>query len=240
METEGLQTGNQSWKSLYRIGAVAPLITLAFYLTQLFAIIFSKDKYPTTPEEWFNLFGRNKILGLILLNALDVFSIAILGLMFLALYIALRGQNPSYMVIAAFFAFLGIGIFVSSRTEMVAATLTLSEQYATATTEAPRSQVLAAGQAVSALSRATPETIGFLFMAVAGLISSLVALQAGAFGKALAYVGILAGVITFANQLCLILAPAIAGFLLPLNGLLWLVWWLLVSRELYKLSNHPS
>jgi hypothetical protein len=45
---------------------------------------------------------------------------------------------------------------------------------------------------------------------------------------------------TLANDLSLILAPDLAAVLMPINGFLWLVWWLLVSRELFQLSRGIS
>ena len=237
--TADAETAESNWKSLYRIGGVAPLIALAFYLIQMLVIIFG-DAYPATVEDWFSLFQRSKILGLLYLNALDVFSIAFLGTMFLALYIALKRGNQSYMVIAAFFALIGIAVFVAPRAQMVSATLSLSDQYAAATTEVHRAQILAAGQAMNALGQATPQTIGFLFIAVAGLIISVVMLRSKVFNKATVYVGILAGAVTFADHMCIVLAPSIAGILMPIDGLLWLVWWILVSRGLFRLGKRTS
>ena len=233
------KTEDPSWKGLYKAGAVAPLITISIYLIQLLVIILG-EAYPTTIIDWFSLFQRNKILGLFYINAFDIFSIALLGIMFLALYIALRRYNESYMAIAVFLVFLGITVFVSARAELVPAFISLSNQYAAATTEAGRVQLLAAGQAINSLGRATPETTGFLFMAIAGLIISVVILQNGTFSKGTAYVGILGSGFTFANHLSLIIAPTIAAILMPISGLLWLIWWLLVSRGLFKLGRHTS
>jgi hypothetical protein len=233
------ETADSNWKSLYRIGGVAPLIALAFYLTQMLVIVFG-EAYPATIEDWFSLFQRSKVLGLLYLNALDVFSIAFLGTMFLALYVALRRGNESYMVIAAFLAFIGVAVFVAPRAEMVSATLSLSDQYAAATTEVHKAQILATGRAMNALGQATPQTIGFLFMAVAGLIISVVMLRSRVFNKATAYLGILAGVVTSADHICIVIAPSIAGILMPVDGLLWLVWWILVSRGLFQLGKRTS
>jgi hypothetical protein len=230
------KTKDPAWTSLYRLGGVAPLVAAAFYMSQ-FLIVFSDETYPTTPAGWFDLFQRSKLLGLFFLNALDIFSVALLGVMFLALYVALRQTNQAYMAIAAFCAFLGIAVFISARADVVTATLSLSEQYADATTEAQRSQILAAGWATHSITRATPETIGFLFMAVAGLIMSIVILQGEIFSQATAYVGILASIVTFANNISLVVAPSLAAILMPLNGLLWLVWWLLASRGLLRLAS---
>jgi hypothetical protein len=230
------KTGDLCWKTLYRVGGVAPLIALVFYSSE-FLISFSGETYPTTPEGWFALFQRSRILGLYFLNALDVLSIALLGTLFLALYVALKETNPSLMAIAAFLAFLGIAVFVSTRGAMVSATLSLSDQYAAATTEAQRSQILAAGRAIHAAGRATPETTGFVFLAIAGLIISIVTLRGGGFGRATPYVGILASLATFGDDISILLAPSLAVILMPINGLLWLIWWLLVSRGLFRLGR---
>ena len=239
----GEETADAKWRRLYRIGAVAPLVTLAFYMTEVLAIIFgglAGEPYPTAAGDWLSLFQRSKVLGLLYLNALDVFSIAILGVMFLALYVALRRTSESYMAIAALLAFVGIAAFVSSRADAVSASLTLSGQYAAATTESQRAQVLAAWQAAEAPVRATPQTLGFLFIAIAGLIISAVMLQGEVFGKVTAYVGILAGVVTLADHSCIVVAPSIAGILMPVDGLLWFVWWLLSSRGLFRLQRSIS
>ncbi|MBN1580497.1 MAG: DUF4386 family protein [Anaerolineae bacterium] len=233
------KTDDSQWKTLYRVGGAAPLIALAFYLSQ-FLIFFSNETYPTTPEGWFVLFQHSKLLGLFFLNVLDVFSIALLGTMFLALYIVLRQFNPSLMAIAAFFSFLGVAVFCSTRAAAVSATLSLSDQYAAATTEAQRFQILAAGQAIHAPIRATVETAGFFFMAAAGLIISVVILHGKSLSRVTAYVGILASLVTFANDISIVVAPSLATILMPINGLLWLVWWLLISRGLFRLARDIS
>jgi hypothetical protein len=143
------------------------------------------------------------------------------------------------MAIAAFCAFIGIAVFVSSRADAVSASLALGDQYAAATTEPHRDQILAAWQAAEAPVHATPQTIGFLFIAVASLIISAVMLRSKTF-KATAYVGILAGVVTFADHVCIVVAPAISGILMPIDGLLWFIWWLLSSRGLFRLQRSIS
>ena len=109
------ETSGSTWTGLYKVGGVAPLAALALSLIQIGVMIagnLSGEPFPTNLESWFLLLQRNKILGLFYLNALDIFTIALLGVMFLALYIALRATNPSAMLIAAYFAFLGIAAFV--------------------------------------------------------------------------------------------------------------------------------
>jgi len=99
MNSTSIVFGNYDWRPLYRIGAVAPLITIALYLIQFLVIIPSVVSYPTTPESWFALFHQSTFLGM----------------MFLALCAALWRAGPAHISIAAFFAFLGITVFVSPR-----------------------------------------------------------------------------------------------------------------------------
>ncbi|MGC9397416.1 MAG: hypothetical protein ACP5J4_21430, partial [Anaerolineae bacterium] len=102
-QTTSVKAG-ANWKSLYYVGGVAPFVTLVFYLSEL--LFISWDNYPTSMEAWFALFQRSKLLGLFYLNALDIISVALLGVMFLALYVVLRKTHPASMVIATFFGLL--------------------------------------------------------------------------------------------------------------------------------------
>jgi hypothetical protein len=238
MEYGSTRPRKGSWQSLYRIGGSAPLITLAIYIGQVVVTLLAGYPYPANPEAWFQLFQRSKILGLIYLNAFDVFSIGILGLMFLALAAALWQVNPSLTAMAAFTAFLGIAVFVASRALMVSAAVNLNDQFALALTDEQKYQLLTAWKVITSPARATPETTGFLFIALASLVFSIVMLQAGTFRKTIAILGFAGCLVTIADQVSLVLAPTLALVLMPLNGALWLVWWLLVSRALFRLARN--
>jgi hypothetical protein len=235
MEKTLTQTTATTWKPLYRTGAVAPLIALALYASE-FALMIFGEPFPATVEEWFALAQRSKLLALWYLNSPDMISFALLGVMFLALYVALRRVHPSWMLIAIYFAVLGAATFIVPRT-LHLALLPLSDLHAAATSEAQRAMYLAAGEGLSQVSTATPQTLGFLFMAVAGLITSLVILQSRSFGKAVAYVGIVGFVAALANFTARLIAPAIAPVLMPINGLLWFAWWIMVSVGLFRLAG---
>jgi FtsH-binding integral membrane protein len=241
MENANHQTAK--WKPLYRAGAVAPLIALAFYLIEFSLLILGEEPYPTTIEGWYAIFQRSKLLGLWYLNALDIISFALLGVMFLALYVALRRIHPSWMLIALYFALLGVAVFIVPRV-LHLSLLSLSDLHAAATTEAQRATYLAAGEALSQVSSATPQTLGFLFTAFAGLIISVVVLRNNVkshpFGKAVAYVGIAGFVAALVNYIARLLAPDIAPMLMPINGLLWFAWWIMISVGLFKLVKTAS
>ncbi len=235
------QTDPAEWRTLYHAGAVAPLIALFFYLIE-FSILFVGEPYPTTIEGWYALVQRSKLLSLWYLNVLDILSFALLGIMFLALYVALRRVRPSWMLVALYFALLGVAVFIVPRV-LHLSLLPLSDLHAAAATDAQKTIYLAAGEALSQVSTATPQTLGFLFMAGAGLIISIVILRSQSFGKSVALskavgcVGIAGFVAALANFSGRLLVPTIAEILMPINGLLWFAWWILVSVNLFELAR---
>lgn len=230
---------SKTWRTLYRAGAVAPLLALAFYLVE-FSLLIVGEPYPANIEGWYALAQRSKVLALWYLNALDILSFALLGVMFLALYVALRRARPAWMLIAVYLALLGAAVFIVPRL-LHLSLLPLSDLHAEATTEAGKTHYLAAGEALSQVSSATPQTFGFLLMAAAGLIVSVVELRSSAerlpFGRAAAYVGIVGFVAALANFLARLLAPDVAAMIMPVNGLLWFAWWIMVSVGLFKLAK---
>ena len=227
--------GEDGWKKLFRIGALAPILTLVFYVSEF--VLIPWDEFPTSPEEWFLLFQRSKLLGLFYLNALDIFSITLLGMMFLALFMALRKTDQASMLVATFFGLLGVGVFVVPRVAMLSL-LTLSDRYALVASEAERARLLAAGETLGALGTPTPQTMGFFFMLIGVLILSLVMLRNPQFSKVTAWLGILASLVTFADDLSLVLAPTWAASLMIFSGLFWIPWWLLISRDLFRFNGN--
>ena len=225
---QDFETTKSNWKPLLKAGAIAPLITMAIYIIEVLGMILVGEDFPTQTLEWFTLFEDNRLLGSLALNVFDVISIAILGVMFLALYMALRRQDESRMLIAVFFALLGITVFVASRADMGSTMLKLSDEYAAATTKVQRDQLLVVGQALGAPVRGTIDTMGYFFVATASLIISVVILRSGTFNKATAYLGIIGFILTLIGRVSLVIDSSFSETLLPVNGLIWLIWWVVM------------
>ncbi|MEZ4519234.1 MAG: hypothetical protein R3C44_21240 [Chloroflexota bacterium] len=69
---EGATGAGTDWRGLYRVGGIAPLIALLFYLSEVVAIILGTQAgvpFPTEPTGWLSLLTDNLILGLLYLNA---------------------------------------------------------------------------------------------------------------------------------------------------------------------------
>jgi hypothetical protein len=125
-----VETADAAWKGFYRVGAVAALITLAFLLVGIIGII-SASLQSTATNGWFTQIQNNWLVVLFKLNAgfsgvqqdllntlnlLDIAIMILLGIVFLALYEALRRASKIWALIAAFLPFIGIPIFLVTAT----------------------------------------------------------------------------------------------------------------------------
>lgn len=72
-------------------------------------------------------------------------------------------------------------------------------------------------------------------MAIAVLIISVVMLRGRRLGKITAWFGVLASLLTFADHISLIIAPALATPLMMASGLFWLHWWVMIGLGLLRL-----
>lgn len=234
------------WQNLYRIGGMAALLAGLIFRRNLGAEIslFSQSAPPETVSGWFALLQDDKLVGLAYLNLFDVVDYLLLGLMFLALYATLSRFNKSYMAIATALGFVGITIYCASNTAL--SMLFLSNQYAAATTEAQKSMLLAAGQALLAASNIThPSTgiyVSFLLIALAGMLTSIVMLRSTLFNKATAYFGILASAFDLAYCFAFTFVPAknvdiLALSTIPAAGGFLMIWHILIGWKLLQLAR---
>lgn len=232
------ETADPAYQGLYKLGGVAAWIVAALTLSEVILLAFYPQ--PGTIGDWFTLFQSNKFIGLLDFWGLEVPMYAMFIPVFLALYLLLRKANPGLMAIAVTFALLGIGIFLATNNPF--SMLSLSNQYAAATTDVERSTFLAAGQAI--LANTNQRAVGGFNMAlflvyVAGLVVSAVMLKGNSFSKSTACVGILAYALSLADYLRQALtSSAMIALLVILPGaLLLVIWFVLVGRRLYQLGR---
>lgn len=218
-----------SWRSLYKVGAVAAIAVLALVPLQI--AVYMLWPPPSTVLGWFALFRAHGFIGLVDLDLLLIVDNVLLGLMFLALYAALREASPSVMLIAVVLEFMAITTYFGSNTAFEM--LSLSKQYAAAATDAQRASALAAGQAMIATWQGSAFNVSYVLGAVVILLFSAVMLRSQVFGRVTAYVGLLFGVLS--------LVPASAGkpgLILSFLSLvpMW-IWLILIARRLFQLGH---
>lgn len=230
LETSGIDVS--PWKSLLKIGGAAAIILIVLGIVEVVIEASGGSGLTSTPStilEWFTLLQTNRLLGLAILGIFETAFFPLGVLMFMGLYIALRRVSESLMAIGTAFYFISTAIYFASNNAF--AMLNLSNQYAVATTEAQRNLLLAAGQAVMATETGTGMVMTFLLGSLAGLIVSIVMLKSKTFGKPVAIIGIIANVLGMPGS-------ALGLAVWTLNGLLMMVWTILVAIKLLQLSKN--
>ena len=235
------EIADSNWKSLYKVGAAAALIVVLVALIEI--IITFLPGGSTSPEtviNWFTLFQDNWFLGLRNLGLLNI-VITVLGIpTFFALYAAHRRVNQVYAALAMIISFIGIAVFLA--TNRAFPMLELSSQYAAATTDAQRSILAAAGQAMLSVGKShTPGTfIGFLLSEVAGITISVVMLRSKIFSKVTAYAGMLGFALLLIFEICSSFVPVLFGVVMIIamgGGILSMTWYILIARRLFQLGT---
>ncbi|WP_375772532.1 hypothetical protein NR798_17130 [Archangium gephyra] len=220
-----------TWKPLYRVGAAAAVAVLVLVPFQIAVYVIQPP--PGTVLDWFTLFQTHAFIGLVDMDLLLIVDNVLLALMYLALYAALRGASPSLMTTAVALDLMAVTTYFGSNTAFEM--LSLSRQYAAATTEAQREVALAAGQAMVATWQGSAFNVSYVLGAIAILLTATAMLRSQVFGRAAAYVGLVFGVLS--------LVPASAGRLGIILSLLSLVpmclWLILIARRLFQLGRVP-
>jgi hypothetical protein len=220
---------DSGWQTLYRLGGVAALITVAMFVVQV--AVFFVSPPPSTVQGYFTLFQSSPLLGLLALDLLILVD-QVLGIpLLLALYVSLRRANPSLVVIALLLSVVSMAAYFASNTSFEM--LSLSRQYAAATGEAQRAALLAAGEAMLATYTGTAFHVSYIFGSLGLLIASFVMLRSEVYSKATAYVGLVTNVLVFG-----LYVPVVGLYLSILSVFPFLlIWYIQIALRLFQLAR---
>ena len=237
MTNQFVDADSVAWKDLYKVGGLAALIVPLLIMSEMALSVAYPQ--PTTVVGWFALLHGNAIIGVLDFWGWEVPMYVMFAMIFLALYVVLRRANEGRMAVAVVLGLLGVGIFLATTNPI--SMLSLSNQYAAATTDAQKSLFLSAGQAI--LTNTNQRALwgfnlGLFLVSMAGLMMSSVMLQSDSFGRSTAYLGTLGNALSLADYIREVLAPPeIIALLVILSGALFLMIWLVsVGRRLWQLG----
>ena len=221
---------SSGWTALYKLAGVSALLQVAIVIVQLVVFISAPPPLQGTALEWFKLFQKNPIIGLIDFEFLMVIYVLLCIPIALALYIILRPVNPSWTAVYLSLTLLGLMCFIAARPAFEM--LYLSQAYAAAQTDTQRAILLAAGEAKVAAFHGTAFYINYILGSLTGLIISLVMLQSAIFSRKTAYVRIASSVCDFGLFL-----PVVGMFISILSVLFLVIWNIMIARRLFQLAK---
>ena len=102
------------WRNLFKAGGVAGIMMLVIMLAQV--VVFILWPPPQTVQGFFNLFQQNKLLGLLSMDLLYLLNNALLIVIYLALFAALKKESESAMLVALVLGLVGIAAYYASNT----------------------------------------------------------------------------------------------------------------------------
>lgn len=218
------------WNWLYKTAAVCAVLMILIIPSQL--VIFMASPPPTTIEGWFDLFQTNPLMGLLSFEALFILYGAFSLIVSLALTVVLWRAEQSLAVIFMTLTVVSTAALFAARPAFEL--LSLSGQYAEASTEAERAMFLAAGQAMLATFKGTAFQVSYFGGSLTGLLVSILMLRdrERRFSPATAYLRIASSLLDFA------LFIPVVGLYLSIGSVLCLFIWLsLVARRLFQLGQ---
>jgi hypothetical protein len=226
------QTGAVSagWKGLYRLAGGSAIIQVVIVVIQLVVFMSAPPPLEGTALDWFKLFQKNPIIGLIDFELLMVLYTILCIPIALALYILLRHTSPTWMVIFLALSILGVMCFIAARPAFEM--LYLSHAYADAITDTQKAVLLAGGEAHLATFHGTAFYLNYILGSLTGIIISLVILRSNILSKGTAYVRIASSVCDFGLFL-----PVIGMWIAILSVLFLVIWDILIARRLLQIAK---
>jgi hypothetical protein len=237
------------WRTAYVISGVAALVAAVIFRRWLSAEysllrnmgVFSVSA-PSDTVDWLKLLRTHSLIGVTLLNGLDIINYALVCLITIGLYGALRHFGRMPMALAALLAFGGVTVYMCSNRAFVL--LSLSHQYSLDMPEVQRQMLLSTAQTLLVLN--DPLVFGtgvfwaFVFMGLSGLIISVIMITSGVFSRATGWVGIVAHGLGLGYFFTVALYPSLTFIPLSASAPVLIVWYVLIALRLFKLSRPES
>ena len=221
---------SSGWSSLYKLGGISSLLLVAIVIIQLIVFSIAPPPLDGTAIDWFILFQKNPIVGLIHFELLMIIYVILCVPIALTLYTLLRRVDPTWTAIYLILSLLGVMCFIAARPAFEM--LHLSHGYAAAKTDAERAIFLAAGEAKVATFHGTAFYINYILGSLTVLIISWVMLKTTLFSKATAYIRIASSVCDFG-----LFVPTIGMFIAIFSMLFLVIWNIMIARRLFQLAN---
>ncbi len=201
------QSKPSAWAGIYSAGAIAALVVVLASLLDIFVMFLpGTGTVPgaRTAVDWFMAYRENALLAMRDMGILNMVTTSCTVVVFFALFGAHRRANPALAALAVLIMCMGATIYLANN--MALPMLSLSGQYAAATSESQKALLASAGQALLAQEDiGAGSFIGFLIPEVAGVLASLVMLRGRIFSRWAAWAGIV-------GETCLMIFNILAAF----------------------------
>jgi hypothetical protein len=233
-----------SSQGLFKLAGAGALLAMAANLADV--VLGFGDTEVTmngtrTALDWFAVFQTGTFKGLYPLGIFNIVYMTCMIPVYLALYTTHHHKDRTSAALAVVFFVVGMAAYVSNNAAIPMSVL--AGKYAAAGTDAQRSVIAAAGEAVLAQGEDfTPGSfIGLIFGGIAAIMISIVMLRGAIFGKTTAWIGITG--FTFLSFFTILSTFVPSLYIISfytfgmIGGLLALAWFFLTARRMFQLGR---
>ena len=224
-------------KWIYQVGGLSALILGIGYLLTFPVIAYAGGFLPPGTEARL-AFMAEHATGWWVVTGLMVFTDLLYVPVFLALFQALKGISKYMMAMALACEGLFVALDLAVTWTAYSSLIILGGNYAAATSDAQRAIVVAAAGYPSTINDSPLLGIYAVFIPASGLLLASLVMRKGIFNKALAYLGVVAGV----SGILAGAGPIFVGDLdmaQYINASLAMIWFFFVGLKLYRLGRQP-
>lgn len=230
-DIDSIEKRQSPWRGLYRSAGAAALLMAALIVTQI--AVYAIWTPPGEAEGMLALMGRNPALGLLSMDLLYLVDSALLVIIYLGLYIALRPTGESPMLIATALGIVGVAAYFASNPAFEM--LSLGGAYAGAGPE-KRAALVAAARGFMEGYKGTAFNVYYVLNTLYLFIMTPVMRGSGEFGNTAVISG-------FAAAILMIVPSSVGtiGLYFSLASLApWLIWLVAVAPRFFALARRPS
>jgi hypothetical protein len=224
---------------LFWTGGIAALGLIVYSLSTMVQLLVLGGP-PATAAEAFQVLQSHRIVGLLRLDLPTIVAMPLYYFVFLGLFAALKRTDWANAILSTALAFVGVTLLLATPTAL--SMISLSQKYAAATTDATRTQFLAAGEAILATDiwHGPGAIMGGVLVQSSAVLISVVMLRSSVFSRTTAYLGILMHGLDLARIVFGLFLPTSGVILMAIAGPLYPVWFFLVGQRLLKLAAKGS
>lgn len=230
---------NAQWENFYKVNGFAAIILLVYSLATM-VILGTIGAQPENAQAAFEMLAQNRLTGLLRLDVLSIFIIPLYYLLFLGFFITLKKTHPAPIAVAALLGCAGLTLFLA--TPSVFSWLALSDRFTVASSEAEKSMLLAAGEAILAsdMWHGTGALVGGLLLQIGMVLASVCMLSGNVFSKATSWVGVVTHGLDLLHILIWFFFPEAGNMLMYVAGPLYLIWFPLLARDFFRLGSKSA
>ena len=222
-----METNN--WNILYKSSGIIAWITLGLIPVQI--LIFILWPPPTTVLDFYSLFQKNALIGLLNLDILYLLTVLFMGYLYLAFFAVLSNTHKSIATIALALGLIGVAVYFISNVSFEM--MSLSNQFQLAESNEQKTILLTTGKVMLTLYKGTAFGVYYILNGLSLILFSVAMITNKVFSKKIAYIGLISGI--------LMLVPSTVGMIGMIFALTSLIptsiWLFMIARRFHQISN---